>query len=86
MSQYFDIFRIEKIRFFFRSWNFPRGWTPDKGHWVPDDINAALKQGDAILKAIIQDFPSKLIFGDTSPNTPKEFLRALQQLVLSPSQ
>lgn len=78
-ERYFDLFRIDHIIGFFRFWYIPDGKTPKEGYYVPGDFQEALKQGEYLIRWMI-DHTNMKIMGEDLGIIPPEVRQIMHQL------
>ncbi len=78
-SKLFDIYRIDHIIGFFRIWSIPYGESAKNGHYVPDDFDLAMKQGEKILKMMLESSPM-LAIGEDLGNVPRAIRDCMKKL------
>lgn len=52
-SQYYHIYRLDHIVGFFRIWGIPLHGRATEGHFIPEDKNSWIPQGETILKMML---------------------------------
>ena len=52
-SLFYDLFRIDHIIGFYRIWAIPEGQPAKNGHFIPEGEEAAIRQGEHLLKTLL---------------------------------
>lgn len=78
-SRLYDIYRIDHIIGFFRIWSIPYGMSGKNGHYVPDNFDLALIQGEKILKIMLESSPM-LAIGEDLGNVSDEIREVMKKL------
>lgn len=78
-SNLYDIYRIDHIVGFFRIWSIPYGAPATHGHYIPENPDVAMTQGEKILKMMIESSPM-LPIGEDLGNVPDAVRKCMSDL------
>lgn len=78
-SQFYDLYRLDHIVGFFRIWAIPPGKPGKEGHFVPENKDLWIPQGERIVRMMI-DSCMMLPLGEDLGTVPPEVRQCLQRL------